>query len=104
MKIVKLTKGYEAVVDDEDFLRVSQFKWHVAEIKRRDGSVRNVYARRSTGKYTNQLLHRFILGIDDPTIEVDHRDNYGLNCRRGNLRVATGSQNYGNSRRRLGTS
>ena len=27
MRLIKLTKGYFAQVDDEDFERVSQFKW-----------------------------------------------------------------------------
>jgi hypothetical protein len=30
MKIIRLTNGYFALVDDEDFERVNQFKWHSA--------------------------------------------------------------------------
>lgn len=32
------------------------------------------------------MMHRFILGLTDPLIEADHRDNDGLNNRRMNLR------------------
>jgi hypothetical protein len=46
-------------------------------------------------------MHRIILGISDSKIEVDHRDNYGLNNQKYNLRIATRSQNGGNSRKTL---
>jgi hypothetical protein len=51
------------------------------------------------------MLHRFILGVSDPKIEVDHKDHNGLNCRRKNLRIATRKQNMGNQRKsRVNTS
>ena len=31
MKVIPLTKGYVAYVDDEDFDRVNQYKWWVLE-------------------------------------------------------------------------
>jgi hypothetical protein len=40
MKKIPLTKGYVALVDDEDFARVSQHKWQVALHKGKE----NVYA------------------------------------------------------------
>jgi hypothetical protein len=39
------------------------------------------------------------MNIDDRKINVDHEDHDGLNCRRSNLRVATGTQNNGNRRK-----
>lgn len=42
------------------------------------------------------LLHRFILGITDPKIEVDHFNHQGLDCRRKNLRECTHAQNCQN--------
>jgi hypothetical protein len=105
MREIQLTKGYVAYVDDEDFDRVNAFSWQIHENMRKDGTVRNAYAARSAGAVrTKQKLHRFILGITDPEIEVDHRDHDGLNNQRGNLRVATGSQNQHNRRKRFGTS
>ncbi len=41
-------------------------------------------------------MHRAILGVTDPAIEVDHRSGDGLNNRRGNLREATRAQNSRN--------
>jgi hypothetical protein len=48
-------------------------------------------------------LHRFILGITDPKIRVDHQDGDGLNCRRSNIRVSTPSLNTANAGKRPGS-
>src|SRR5260370_2756638 len=96
MKTIDLSQGLEAIVDDEDFERVSQFKWTALR-----GS-RTWYARRNiqvNGKQTNQQLHRFILDLKPDAPEVDHRDGLGLNCRRDNLRLASRQQNNANRRK-----
>jgi hypothetical protein len=96
MKEVKLTHGYVALVDDEDYDRVSQYVWH-AKIDHR-----TVYAATSmplyNDKLTNIRLHRFVMNIYDSEVEVDHRDHNGLNCQKHNLRVASSSQNSRNMR------
>jgi hypothetical protein len=92
MKEISLTKGQVALVDDADYERVSQFKWQARKPK---GS-KTMYAVGRVGKHGFMRLHRFILGIDDPRTQVDHRDLNGLNCQRSNLRVATDSQNHAN--------
>jgi hypothetical protein len=92
LKKVKLTKGYFALVDNEDYARViAAGKWYANDYHK------VVYAEKGkTG--THKSLHRFILEVTNPRIKVDHRDNDGLNCQRHNLRVATTSQNAQNSR------
>jgi hypothetical protein len=102
MKEVKLTQGYVALVDDEDYARVSQYKWHAHILRKRDGSVLVVYARGYLPGNSRQrlYLHRVILGIKDSKIRVDHRDHNGLNCRRYNIRDSQGSNNK-NTRIRL---
>jgi hypothetical protein len=101
MKTIPLTQGYTAVVDDVDYERVSTFKWAVMI-----GS-RTVYAYRSIrtpdGKKTTQYLHRFIMNVTDPTVEVDHQDHDGLNCQRLNLRESTKTMNQRNARKRHGS-
>lgn len=92
MKEIQLTQGYVALVDDEDFERVSQHKWY-ASIR---PEANNVYVIRKIGRKT-QGLHRFILGVEDPKIKVDHRDHNGLNNLRSNLRP-TRNQNAQNQR------
>lgn len=88
MKEIPLTKGYVALVDDEDFERLSRWKWCAAE--RRGG---RVYASRAGGRI---LMHREILGLTDFRIKTDHADRNGLNNQRHNLRAATNQQNLSN--------
>jgi len=102
MKTIPLTKGYVALVSDEDFECVNAHKWY-AEV-----DSHTVYASRSSsrrlGKRTMIKMHRFIMGVTDPTIEVDHKNHDGLNNQRENLRVCFRSQNMSNTRKRQGTS
>lgn len=101
MKKLTLSKGYAAIVSNRDFAAVRLFKWTALETKH------TVYAYRSVregGKRTSLLLHRFILGIREPSIQVDHKDGNGLDCRRKNLRVSTISQNHANQRKMRGKS
>lgn len=97
MKEIQLTKGYVALVDDEDIERVNQFKWCVRIGKNTAYAQR--YVRTPEGKRTSQLLHRFLLGVTDLQFDVDHKDHNGLNCQRNNIRVCTRSQNNANRRR-----
>ena len=91
---VPLTQGLVALVDQEDYDRVAAFKWAASRTK--EGFT--WYGQRSvwTGSgYRTVLLHRFIL--DAPSgRQVDHINGDGLDNRRANLRLATGSQNAAN--------
>ena len=104
MKEIKLSKGYVAMVDDEDFERVNQHKWfaHISR-RRSDGSILNVYAEhniRVEGGQKTYSMQRFILNITDQKTEVDHKDGNGLNNRRKNLRKATHEQYQHNAKLR----
>lgn len=99
MKLIPLTKGLFAKVDDSDYALLSRHKWHTH--KSRD----TFYARRRDrskngirGGYGMVIyMHREIMQIlRDPSVEVDHRDHNGLNCQRYNLRVCTHDQNLKN--------
>lgn len=97
MKEVPLTKGYMALVDDEDYERVlARGKWHAFVPK----SKHTVYAirthRQPDGKRQTEYLHRFILNVTDPKVEVDHQNHNGLDCQQSNLRAASKAQNMGN--------
>ena len=98
--LLNLSKGYTAVIDDVDAERVLQYPWSAHVSKRADGSIKTVYGKRSlrwpNGKKGTQLLHRFIMGVTDPTVEVDHFDHDGLNNRRTNLRICSKTQNHAN--------
>lgn len=94
MKEIPLTQGYVAVVDDEDYERVMQHKWH-ATVAKSTGR-HTVYARASLGHTGSTSLHRFVLNAPKG-MQVDHKDHDGLNCRRDNLRLATIGQNRANT-------
>src|SRR5689334_17780885 len=97
-KIIKLTQGKIALVDDEDFDFLNKWKWHANS----NGRKNIFYAKRlDSNKIVS--MHRVILSITDPKIIVDHKDGDGLNNQRSNLRIATPSQNNAN-RRPMGSS
>lgn len=84
-KEIPLYGGYIALVDEQDFEQLSQYRWHLAR------SGKNTYARtRIEGKHTQ--MHRLIL--PSPTdMVIDHVNGNGLDNRRANLRLATQRQN-----------
>lgn len=86
---IKLTHGYVTLVDDDDYEWLSRFNWHVEIMRGRP------YARTSGGEASGMCMQRFIMG-DPQGFEVDHRNNNSLDNRRGNLRLATASQNRAN--------
>ena len=103
MRKIKLTKGYYALVDNKDYARVSQYRWCVCVDKRKDGSVKNVYAVRKVYKHgdrkgKHQSMHRLVLELTDPHVKADHKDGNGLNNRRLNLRKANSGNNAHNQR------
>jgi hypothetical protein len=93
MKEIPLTQGKVAIVDDEDFKFLSQWKWHVLRHRWKHGET--WYARRGRGI----MMHNVIAGIAGIP-NVDHQDGDGLHNWRSNLRPCTRSQNQGNRRKR----
>ena len=91
MKTIKLTQGMVAMVDDEDFDMVSAYSWFANRINNIYYASRKI--RKENGKRTDLRLHRFILGITDADVSVDHKNGNGLDNRRENLRVCTQANN-----------
>jgi hypothetical protein len=95
MKEIPLTRGYVAIVDDEDFEALSQHKWCALVLPRK------VYAMRGIGGRKNRkylFMHRVIVGAN-PSVKVDHENHDGLDNRRCNIRIATHGQNQQNQRK-----
>ncbi len=86
-KLIPLTKGQVARVDDEDFERLSIHKWSFQS---------SGYAVRHTQK-AHVYMHRDILGAT-PGIQADHINGDRLDNRRANLRAANAMQQQGNRR------
>lgn len=87
MKRIPLTQGYEALVSDEDYERVSALKWYAAEMK-----PGYVYAKRDFGGGRQVGMHRFILGTPKGMV-ADHINGNTLDNRRENLRSVTHAEN-----------
>jgi hypothetical protein len=97
MMDIRLSNGGIAVIDDEDYAKVSGLTWFLAPTG---------YAIASThvaGEIVNFYMHRVIAGAGDGQ-KTDHRDGDRLNNRRHNLRLCTTSQNNMNSAKRINTS
>lgn len=100
MKTIQLTRNQVALVDDCDYDKVSKYTWCAMKRERADGSI--VYYAKSTicgnRKKIFIVMHRFILGLTDPKIIVDHINRNGIDNTRRNLRLATSSQNCMNKK------
>jgi hypothetical protein len=86
--------GLFAIVDEEDYERVSRHRWHPIKSRRTFYVGTNI---RAAEGHKHFLLHRFIMGFPDGVL-VDHIDGNGLNCVRGNMRPANDQQNAANRR------
>jgi len=86
MKIIPLTKGYETIVDDEDYQYLSGFKWRI----------NGRYAVKGKKGYR---MHRILM--DDPVgMCVDHINRNTMDNRKCNLRVCSKAENSRNCKLR----
>lgn len=97
MKTIPLSDGYAAIVDDEDYSLVTQYNWYLHKTAHRNyvrGRLKGTpwVEGKSNGLV---LMHRLILAPPRGKV-TDHRNGNGLDNRRGNLRLATYSQNMQN--------
>lgn len=98
MKEIKLTQGKFALVDDEDFERLNQFKWRTQRVGYLFYGIRS---ERKKGIVKNYMLHREILNLKhEDSQKVDHINSNGLDCRKQNLRCCTHAENMRNRKRR----
>ena len=95
MKRIPLTKGQFALVDDQDYQWLNQWRWryHKSTNGKTGYAFRN--ERIGPGKRRHVSMHRLIMGAGEKQ-EVDHVDTNGINNQRSNLRVCTRTQNRSN--------
>lgn len=84
MKEIPLTQGKVAIVDDEDFEWLSQWRWYF----------KGGYACRSDKRLTIRM-HRLILATQEGDF-CDHVDGDRLNNQKSNLRLCTFAENMFN--------
>lgn len=94
MKLISLTKGKFAKVDDADFDWLNQWKWQA----RKGGYT--WYAQRKAGRSSRRTVQMHSLILPDAK-RVDHQDGDGLNNVRNNLRPASATQNKANEKVRV---
>ncbi len=93
MKEIPLTKGFCAIVDDEDYDFIMQWKWHSYLGYERFYAHRN--SSYNNGKRSHIFMHRVINNTPDG-YDTDHINGNSLDNRKCNLRTATRSQNMWN--------
>ena len=91
MKKIPLTRGRVALVDDEDYERLAQYKWYCTW---------HNYAVRDVGPRLISMASE-VLQTEN---RVDHKNNNSLNNQRYNLRECTVSQNAFNTKKIKGAS
>lgn len=97
MKLIPLSKGKFAKVDDADYDSIIKFKWYASV------DCNTFYARRNfripgAKSQKHESMHKFILGTNPDGKIIDHIDGDGLNNQRSNLRFATKAENCRNAR------
>lgn len=97
-RVMPLTRGYVTLLDTADYEAHNQWRWCV-RLNKRDGkpyAVRTIWVNK---RRVQIQLHRVIMGVTDPKIEVDHvRQDASLDNRRANIRIAEHWQNQANKR------
>ena len=92
---IPITKGHVAIIDDDDYERVSQYSWCYHS---------NGYAARGywkDKKLVVEKMHQLIMGRAPIGMEIDHINGNRLDNRRCNLRFVTHQQNIFNTKRRI---
>jgi hypothetical protein len=84
-KEIKLTQNQVTIVDDEDFISVSQFSWYAAWIRDRFYAATRIHGK-------SVYLHAWLTGYK----KTDHCNGNSLDNTRANLRLTDDSHNQGN--------
>lgn len=101
MKEIPLTQGKIAIVDDEDYQGLSQYKWCAAKLH---GIFYAVRAVRGENK-KHILMHREILGLTKGDgKQTDHHNHNSLDNRKCNIRICSNRQNQQNRHKKRGCS
>lgn len=98
IKIKSKTGDFVAIIDDEDFEKVSQYKWHMS----------SGYAKTRpfiNGKYVAMQMAHIILGCvpNGRSYVIDHINRNKLDNRKSNIRKCSWSQNTRNRASKSGS-
>jgi hypothetical protein len=93
-----LNDGSEVLVDNDIIPKIKEYKWY------RGVNGRAYRTYRKNGKNHNMWLHRFVLGIEEQGVLVDHINGDPSDNRRCNLRPCTSQENSRNMKKTRGSS
>lgn len=93
MRKIILPKGKYALVDDEDFNYLNQWKWHLSQ---KGYVIRRRY--KTTNEFKNIWMHRLINKTPDG-FDTDHINRNKLDNRKCNLRAVTHAENMRNQKK-----
>jgi hypothetical protein len=97
MKLIGLSKGLFAQVDDDDYESLNAFRWYATSHKRGyHYAARKLSRKENDGKQLEMKMHWQIMGCK----WIDHIDGNTLNNQRCNLRLVNNTQNTHNSNKR----
>lgn len=98
MKEIPLTQGQVALVDDDDYEELNQYKWCAVWSE----NTNSFYAKRNitmeNKKQKGFFMHRVIMGAPHSVL-VDHKFHNTLDNRKENLLLVSRSQNKQNGRK-----
>ena len=100
MQTIQLTQGKTAVVDDEMFQILNQYRWYVGRQHRQWYAMRAI---KWNGKNKTIYMHHCVLGYPLNKNVIDHIDGNGLNNQRSNLRMVNQTENKWNSQKQQDT-
>lgn len=98
---IQLTQGKTAIVDDEFFEELNQYKWYANQPNGHNTCYAVRWSRnQGTGKKILLGMHREVLRLAGVKLghSVDHKNGDGLDNQRGNLRPASIAENNRNTR------
>lgn len=91
---IPLSNEKFALVDAGDFERTNEKIWTAAK-----GNTTHYALFRDYTTKRTVFLHRWLFDLQDETILIDHINFDGLDCRRGNLRMCSKTENNRHSRK-----
>jgi len=94
---IPLTRGMYAIVDSDDYWRLSRYKWLALRGQSTFYATRTIYPGKKQ-KPRTIFMHREIVKAGDDQV-CDHINHKGLDNRKANLRLASRCQNAWNRRK-----